>query len=887
MKLVSTRVYLGRNIYSHWPVVRIDVDLEKYVNIPTCDIEGFNEKLLTLLPGLREHKCSPGYEGGFVERLNRGTYLAHVLEHMALDIQNKLGYRVTFGKTRYLEGETIYCLVFTYEDPIAGLESGKLAFNIIDSLLNNKAIDLEQHLNGIQGLVSTSTLGPSTAAIVEEAKKRDIPVTRIGEHSLVQLGYGKYGRKVQATVTDQTSCVAVDTACDKVLTNHILRSVGIPVPFGKVVTAREHAVEVAEEIGYPVVVKPDNGNQGKGVSLELRCSEDVESAFDIARGFSDRVLLETFIPGKHYRIAVVADQVVAVSQRIQTHVVGNGYNTIRELIDIENSNPLRGEGHEKPLTKIKIDDVMMLILQKTSRTLEDVPKKEELIYLRENANLSTGGIAIDVTDEIHPDNVKVVRDAVRIIGLDIAGIDVTMPDISQSIRQVGGAVIEVNACPGIRMHHHPSEGQSRNVAASIVNMLFPAEKPFTIPIFSVTGTNGKTTTTRMLAKILRQNGLVVGMTSTGGIYVQDELICGGDATGPRSAESILLDNRVEVAVLETARGGLINKGLAYDLADIGIITNIGNDHLGMDGVNTLEEMADVKALVTEAIRPQGYAILNAEDKFVERIAQRITCQILYFAKDMNNKVIKDHVNRGEKAVYIKDDIIQVFDGEKEKPVIHVENIPATYGGVLIHNIENSLAAVAAAFGHGIKTDVIAKGLSQFQTDASTNPGRFNIFEMEKCRVVIDYGHNIDGYQKVLEGLKLMKKNRLIGVIGVPGDRTDISTLKIGEISGKHFDHVYIKEDKDLRGRNPGEVANLMKKGCALGGLKEEEIQIEHCEIKALQKALESAQQGDIIIVFYEKLEPLVKLIKDTQDAEKTMSLNPQLEIKIEEAVGKL
>lgn len=875
MKLLSIRVYSGRNIYSHWPVVRADVDLGKYVDIPTCDIENFNDRLLSMLPGLKKHKCSKSYINGFYERLEIGTYLAHVMEHMALEIQNILGYDVKFGKTRYLRDDTVYFMVFSYINEIVGFESARLAFDIIDSLLNNKEIDINERLLYIQTRANENELGPSTSAIVEEAQKRKIPTMRIGENSIVQLGYGKYHKKIQATMTDQTSCMSVDIACDKELTNYILRAHGLPVPEGKVVTDLDEAIVEAEKLGLPVVIKPYNGNQGKGVSLNLSSKPEISRAFEIAKQYSDRILIEKFVDGKHYRIAVVGNKVIAASERIAAHVVGNGINTIKELIEIENRNPLRGEGHQKPLTKIKIDDVMLLILDKVKMNLNSIPKDGEIVYLRENDNLSTGGIAIDVTDEVHPDNIKLALRAAQIIGLDVAGIDITTKDISKSIVENDGVIIEVNACPGIRMHHYPSKGEPRNVAKAIVDLLFPPGAKHSIPIISVTGTNGKTTTTRMIAKILRSNNMTVGMTSTGGIYIDDDLIVQGDTTGPRSAEVILMDKNIDVAILETARGGIVNKGLGYDLADVGIITNIGDDHIGIDAINTLEDMADVKSLVVEAVKPDGYSVINGDDIYAERIAKRARGNIIYFSQNPNSKLITQHKYNGKKAVYLKENIIYIFNGEKEIPVINVENIPATFGGALEHNIENSLAAVAASYSIGVDTNIISKGLSEFHTDAANNLGRFNVFEVADFKVIIDYGHNIGGYSRVLSGLKKLKINKLIGVIGVPGDRTDISILKVGELSGKSFDQVYIKEDKDLRNRKPGEVAELLRKGCVLGKLTDQQITIELDEKEALIKAMENAKAGDTIIVFYEDYQPLSDAIKDFK-AKLTSNVMPEI-----------
>jgi len=865
MNLINIVAYPGRNIYAHFPIVRLIVDLGEYVDVPSCDIPEFNNKLISMLPGLKEHKCSRGFVGGFIERLERGTYLAHIMEHICIELQKMLGYEVSFGKARFLEKETVYCVVYEYKNEIAGYESAQLAFNIINSLLNNLDFDLDDNLGSIKNKILEYELGPSTTAIIEEARKRKIPVTRLGTDSLIQLGYGKYNRKIQATISDRTSCIAVDTACNKELTNYILSIKGIPVPEGKCVNKLEDVSKAIEKLGFPIAIKPFNGNQGKGVSLAINNLIDAESAFRIARQHSDKVLIEKFIVGKNYRITIVGNKVVAVSQRIAASVIGDGKRTIRELIEIENQNPLRGEGHEKPLTKIKIDDVMKLILKKNGYTLDSIPSSEDRVYLRENDNLSTGGTAIDVTDVIHPENVKIALESVNAIGLDIAGVDMVAQDISKPIRDFGGAVIEVNASPGIRMHHFPAQGIKRNVAKEIINMLFPEDSKHSIPIISITGTNGKTTTTRMIERIMKEDNKTVGMTSTGGVYIDGELVVPGDTTGPRSAQAILMDNRVDIAVLETARGGLINRGLAYDKADVGIITNIGDDHLGIDGINTLEEMAYVKSLVVEAVKKDGHVILNADDQYTPQILSRVNSNIIFFSENYNNTIVMDHIQNKGKAVYLKDGIIKVFDGEKEITLMGINEIPATINGLLKHNIQNSIAAIAGAFAHGVELEIIKQALRDFKTDEKTNPGRFNVFDIRDFKVILDYGHNIDGISTVLSAIGKLKQNKSIGVIGTPGDRTDINILKIGELCGKSLDFIYVKEDKDTRGRKVGEVANILRKGCMIGGASEAYVHVELCELKALERAMEQAVKGDVIVVFYEEYYPLLDAIRRYQN----------------------
>lgn len=872
MDIISSHAYQGRNIYSHKPVVRMVVDLGEYWDTPTKDIEGFNGRIIKLLPGFAKHQCCLGYEGGFLERLSEGTYLAHVMEHAALEIQNMLGYSVKYGKARQTNVQNIYNVVFAYVNEAAGLEAGKLALDILNSLINGRDLDMAKRLEGIKKKAAQSGFGVSTSEIKKEAEARGIPVMRIGDGSLLQLGYGKNQKRIQATLTENATCIAVDTACNKSLTKHILHEYGIPVPEGKMVNSEQEAVEYCNEIGYPVVVKPNFGSKGRGVSINLRTPEEVIEAYRIAREFEETVLVEKYIKGNYYRILVVGDKVPAVSQRLSAHIVGDGKSTIKDLIEKENANPLRGNGHEKPLTRINIDKVVESYLKKQNLSLDYVPAHAEVVYLRENDNLSTGGIAIDMTDIMHPDNKQLAIQAAKLIGLDVAGIDMTAADITKPIAETGGTIIEVNAAPGIRMHHHPAKGQPRNAAKAIIDMLCPHDQCYSIPIVSITGTNGKTTTTRMIANIIRQKGYKVGMTTTSGVYIDGMLVKKGDNTGPASARTVLTDKNVEYAVLETARGGIVNKGLAYDLADVGIITNISEDHLGIDGIDTLEELAHVKSLVAEAVKKDGYAVLNADDTYCVGMSERVKSGIIYFSMQPDNETVMKHVSHNGTAVYLKDDCVMMNTGGNETLLMKVEDIPATMGGMLRHNIANALAATAGAIGIGMGVQDIRMGLASFKSDCTDNPGRFNIFDVSDIKVVLDYGHNIDGYKVVIDSLLRMKTNKLIGVIGVPGDRTDSSTFTVGKISGDYFDRIYIKEDKDKRGRIPGEVAEILKQGCLAGKISEERVTIELYEEKALELAIREASPGDMVVVFYEEYQPLVGVVEKMRAALKKEEL---------------
>lgn len=874
MHICELKAYKGRNIFSHKPVIKLVIDLEEYNDIPTKDIKGFNQRLLELFPGLKQHRCSLGYEGGFVGRLYEGTYLAHVIEHLSLEIQHCLGYDVYFGRARNIDNSTLYTIVFAYTVECAGIEAAKLAVDIVEALISQKPIDVAERLKRLKAKAISSQLGPSTQALVDAAVENGIPVMRIGDGSIIQLGYGKYQKRIEATITENTSCIAVDIACNKLITKHMLADRGIPVPPGESCTEEDEAIEIAARLGYPVVLKPRDGNQGKGVWLELDSPEAVRQAFRNAKSFDQELLVEKYIKGRDYRVLVVGDKVVAVAEKIPAHVIGDGYHTIGELVDIVNSDERRGEDHERPLTKIKIDEQVISYLYKQGLNMDFVPRKGQKIYLRGNGNLSTGGVAVDRTDKIHPYNAELALRTARIIGLDVAGIDIAAADIAVPIDGSNGAVIEVNAAPGIRMHHYPYKGKPRNAAKAIIDMLYPPGQRSSIPIVSVTGTNGKTTTVRMIAHMLRTQGLNVGMTTTGGVYINDECIMKGDTTGPASAQIILSDKTVEAAVLETARGGIVRSGLGYNLSDVGVITNITSDHLGLDGIYTLEDMLYVKSLVVEAVKDNGYAVLNADDPIAAQAASRVRCNLIYFSFNPSNILIQHQILNRRPAVYLKDGYIVLFDGENRYNVVAADQIPATWGGKLKYNIENSMAAVAAGYGIKIPVSIMEKALRTFYSDALQNPGRFNIFNVRDFRVIVDYAHNIEGYKSVIAALRQMDAARLIGVIGVPGDRRDADILEIGSIAGRGFDRIIIKEDMDLRGRQPGEVSRLLQQGALKAGMPKNCIDIILPETAALKSAMTQAQPGDIVIIFYEKLEPILDIIQGVSTDSRISAISP-------------
>ena len=856
IRVTDCTVYRGRNIYSHKPVIRMVVDIGKYGTIPTKDIPGFHEKLLAGFPGLKTNCCSLGYEGGFLERLNEGTYMGHVLEHTILEMQAMLGYNVSFGKTRVLEEPSLYYMVYQYENEVCGIECGRAAVFLFNCFLKNQAVRVSDFLDYLRKISVEADLGPSTSAIAAEAKKRGIPVTRIGHESLIRLGYGKYGHLVESTLTDQTSCICADISSNKQLTKAILNEHKVPVPEGKTVYSELSAVMAANQIGLPVVVKPIDGNQGKGVSLNLKSEEEIKAAFRNAARSGSGVIVEKFIEGKDFRVLVVGGKVSAAAERRPACVTGDGIHSIRELAAIENRDPNRGEQHEKALTKIRLDSVALAGLKKAGRSMNDIPEKDETVLLRENGNLSTGGTAADRTDVIHPDNAELAVRAAGAVGIDIAGVDFVASDISQSILETGGAIVEVNTAPGIRMHLYPSEGEPRNVAKDIVDHLFPSGYRF--PIVSVTGTNGKTTTVRLIRHVLSEIGLTVGMTSTSGTFIGEKCVCRGDNSGPRSAGCLLADKTIDAAVLETARGGIVREGLGYDLADVGVITNVAGDHLGLDGIETMEDLAFVKALVAEAVRKDGFAVLNAEDEMTPMILKRVKAKVILFYRHAERTLQPFPTDCVR--VFEENGWIRIRDGQTLRDVVRVFDIPVTCGGRIGCNVENCLATVSALYALKVPISRIANGLKNF----TQNPGRFDLFRLNGRGVLLDYGHNRPGFEQVIEACRKLSPGRMIGVVGMPGDREDEAIRSAARLCPQAFERIYVKEDVDLRGRAPREVAGIFYETITGEGFPQDRIYLRKDDLEALQSALADSREGDLILVFYEKLEPLVRYLKSLQ-----------------------
>ena len=859
MKILRQTVFDGPNIHSHYPVVEMQVDLEELDGATTQDVPGFVDKLLEAVPSLRDHYCSLGGPGGFVERLLEGTYFGHTLEHLTLELEALAGMRVIYGKTRYAGRPGLYTVVYEYTAREAGLAAGPQALQLLLGLVQGQTVDAAGVVAHLKETMVRYEPGPSTAALITAAQQRHIPVMRLDNDSLVQLGYGKRAKRICATLTSLTGCIATDIASDKQLTKTLLEQAGLPVPEGEVCSSAGEAWEAAQAMGRPVVIKPLDGNQGKGVSLNLRREAEVRQAYEIASRRSSQVLVERFVPGRQFRILIVGGKVAAVAERLPAHVTGDGRRTIRELVNIANQDPRRGEDHEKPLTRMRLDEVALTFLARQGLYPDSVPTLGAVVYLRDSANLSTGGIAVDATDEIHPEIAAAAARAAGVIGLDVAGVDLVAPDIARPLEEAGGAILEVNAAPGIRMHHYPSKGRPRDAAGAILDWLFPSGSESRIPIVAVTGTNGKTTVTRLISHLVAGNGQMAGTTTTDGIYIGDRCVRHGDTTGPRSARTVLQDPSVEAAVLETARGGIIHSGLAFDQCDVAVITNLSVDHLGQDGVETLEDLAHVKALLVETVRPGGSAVLNADDPLVVGMASRSRGKVIFFSTAAENLVVRRHVAAGGRAVVVRRGALHILEGGRSTRLLAVADVPITLGGLAEHNVANCAAAAAAGLALGLQPETIRSGLRTFGAFSQQNPGRLNIIEVADFRVVIDYGHNAAGCEATLRTLRALKPARLVGVVGMPGDRRDEDAIHLGRIVADLLDACVIKEDVDLRGRRPGEIAALMLQGAREAG-RDHLAEIILDEDKAVRVAMERAQPGEIVVVFYEKLDKVLAAV---------------------------
>ena len=876
MKIVGTSVYLGPNVYANFRVLRLAVDLGLLEQWPTGKLgTGYTKALVEALPGLAEHGCSYQKEGGFLRRLDEdeGTWLGHVLEHCAIELQNVAGAQVTFGRTRSTGEDGVYDVVYEYEDADVGREAGRLALLLLLSLLpeqlrSDRAVprdfDWQDERDGFIRFAQRRALGPSTASLVRAAEERGIPWQRLNRYSLVQLGHGRYQRRIQATITSETRHIAVELASDKEETNQILVDLGLPVPGQELVYEESGAIAAAQRIGYPVVVKPLNANHGKGVSINLDSDEQVRVAYEHARKRSRSVLVESFISGFDHRMLVVDGKLIAVAQRVPGHVIGDGESTIEQLVECENQDPRRGIGHEKVLTRLEFDHQARRLLSQKGWDETTVPPRGEIVYLRSTGNLSTGGTAADVTDIVHPDNTEMAVRAAQAIGLDVAGVDFLTDDISRSYKETGGAICEINAAPGFRMHVAPSEGQPRDVAGPVMDMLFPPGSPSRIPITSITGTNGKTTTARMVAHIFKMARRTVGLTTTDGVYIDGRLTVEGDMTGPVAAHMVLRDPSVDVAVLETARGGMLRRGLGYRRCDVGAVLNVQADHLGLRGIDTLEQLARVKRIVVEVAKDT--AVLNADDPLCLKMADWAEAEHLcYVTMDSTHALVKEHIRAGGRAMVLEEGLggqmLTLYERGAHMPLLWAHLIPATLDGRAVHNVQNAMFAAAVAFSMGVELEDIRQGLQTFDTTYFQVPGRMNIFSEHPFKVILDYGHNPDAVRAMVElTQRLEPKGRRIVVLAAPGDRRDEDVREIGRLSAGSFDVYVCRRDDVLRGRAPDEVPKLMRESLLAHGVDDAQIRVIPDEQEAVHAALAEAGTDDLVLIFGDSLDRCWKQI---------------------------
>jgi cyanophycin synthetase len=876
MKIKEVKVLRGPNFWSikRHRLVQMTLDLEELEYRPTDSIPGFKERLQQLLPSLYEHKCSEDVKGGFFLRVDRGTWMGHVIEHIALEIQNLAGLDVKFGQTRGTGIEGVYHVVFDYEVEEEGIYAARAAVAIAEALIKGEQYNVQNDIHEIKSLWVKHRMGPSTASIATEAGRKNIPVIRLDDDSLIQLGYGCKQRRVEATITSNTSMIAVDIAGDKHRTKTILTEANLPVPAGEVISKVENLEEVVESIGLPIVIKPLDGNHGNGATINVESMDEARKAFHRAKKFSEKVIIEKFAEGNDFRILVINKKFIAAALRTPARVTGNGKDTIGELIDITNKDIKRGNGHDQVLTKIDVNDVTLELLAKKGYSLDTVLEMGEECPLKPTANLSTGGTSMDVTDEVHPMNIKIFERVARTIGLDICGIDVMAQNLSTPLVESGGVIIEVNAAPGFRMHLQPTVGNPRNVAEPVLDMLFPMNGNGRIPIVAITGTNGKTTTTRLMAHMARESGLITGFTTTDGIYLDNELVLKGDCSGPHSAQFILKDSCVEFAVLETARGGILRSGLGYDWCDTAIVTNVAEDHLGLGGIDTIEKLARVKSVVPETVMPHGYAILNADDDLVYAMKDNIKCNLALFSLYSDNYRIEEHCNNGGLAAYLENGYLILRIGNHIMPVEEVKNVPITFNGKAEFNIYNVLATVLAGYTHKFRISTIRKAIQSFIPSKENTPGRINIFEFNDFSVMLDYAHNPHGVKALGKLIKNLEADYRVGVITGVGDRRDEDIIQLAEEAAKIFDEIIIRHDDDLRGRTHEEIDRLLTAGIVKVD-RNKPVSYVWCECDAVEKAINERRPKSLIVVLIENFKAVTECIQKHQQIEKD---NLQLKI---------
>lgn len=877
MKIRLINAMRGPNYWSvrrHKLIVMV-LDIEDMEQRPTNKVEGFRERLEEMFPTMQEHRCSVGTAGGFFQRVDEGTWMGHVIEHIALETQSMAGMEVGFGRTRGYGEEGVYNVVFAYLEEAVGRFAAESAVAICEALISGEPYDLEADIQKMRELRESVRLGPSTGSIIEEAEARGIPWFRLNKYSLCQLGYGANQKRIQATVTSETSSIGVELACDKEDTKYLLEQAEVDVPRGDIIRRESSLEETCNYVGYPLVIKPVDGNHGRGITVNIKNYDDALVAFRAAKEISRAIIVEKYIMGADYRLLVINNKLVAAAKRTPANVVGDGTLTIEELVNKVNADPRRGYGHENVLTQITLNDLTKTIIAAKGYTTESVLPEGEMLILKDTANLSTGGTSEDVTDIVHPANVSMAERISKIIDLDICGVDIMTTDISQPLRETGGAVLEVNAGPGFRMHLAPSTGLARNVAAPVIDQLFPHGATSRIPIIAVTGTNGKTTTTRLIAHIAKMNGKRVGYTTSDGVYIQNRLLMTGDCTGPSSAEFVLKDPTVNFAVLESARGGLLRAGLGFKKCDIGIVTNVAADHLGLKGIHTIEQLAKVKGVIPETVLPDGYAILNADDDLVYEMRRNITSKLALFSMDENNSRIKALQRRGGITAIFENGYVTICRGEWKMRVMKVEDIPLTYGGRAEFMIQNVLPAILAANIQGISIEDTKVALETFIPSPTQTPGRLNVFEFKNFTIILDYAHNPAGMRALKQFVDSFEATVKVGIIAGIGDRRKEDNNDIGKIAAQMFDEIIIRQDKRLRGKTEEELIKMLH-----DGIKAENPDLKTLVIpsekEAITHAIEHAVKGSLIVLSSDVIPDALDLVTHFKELDAAGQLSTAL-----------
>ena len=870
MRIVEIRVLKGPNYWSirRGKLIQMKLDLQEMEQRPTNTIEGFSERMEKRLPTMFEHRCSEDHPGGFFLRVKDGTWMGHVIEHIALELQTLAGMDCGFGRTRGTGKEGEYFVVFDYLEEEAGVYAARAAVKVAQALIDDTEYPLEEDIQTLREIREDTRLGPSTGSIVEEAARRGIPYIRLNRQSLVQLGYGVHQKRIRATIASTTSNIAVDIAGDKEETKRLLGDAEIPVPRGTVVQNEEDLQAAIDRYGYPLVIKPIDGNHGKGNTTNINSWQMAVSALENARRYSRNVIVERFITGVDFRILCINYKFICAALRTPASVVGDGEHNIQYLIDEVNKDPRRGYGHEKVLTQVSVDNDTLKMLGEKNYTLETIPPTGEIVLLKSTANLSTGGTSTDVTDEVHPVNIFMAERIAKIIGLDICGIDVMAPDLVHPITESGGAVLEVNAAPGFRMHVEPSVGLARNAAEPVVNMLFPDRSNGRIPIIAITGTNGKTTTTRLIAHICKASGKKVGYTTSDGVYIQNQMMMKGDCTGPVSAQFVLRDPTIDFAVLESARGGILRNGLAFEHCDMAIVTNITADHIGLHGINSLEQMARVKSVVPETVVPRGFAILNAEDDLVYNMRKGLECNVALFSMNEHHPRIQQHCKNGGFAAVYENGYVSILKGTWKIRVLHVRDIPITYEGKALHNVMNALPSVLVTYlFKEISLEDIRTGLQTFIPSPSQTPGRLNLFQFKKFRFLVDFAHNPAGLLLLGDFISKMGGYPKVGIISGTGDRRDEDIRELGRLSARFFDEIIIRCDKNLRGRTAEEIVGLLENGIEEGKEKDIPVKVIYNERDAIMYAHDNAVPGSIITIMCDVVAEALDLVKNLKEQE--------------------